>query len=76
MSKRSFLSGFAVGIALGVLLIVAFPHAAVPPALQCGMRTLDGCAIWFSPDRIARYKRGEAGQKAEFVIIKERDHHG
>lgn len=63
-----FVAGVIAGLWLGVGLTWAFPHQTVPAALKCGMRTLDGCAIWFSAERIERYKRGEAGAEAKFIL--------
>ena len=59
---KTFVSGFLVAIVLCAVLQWAFPTASVPPKLKCGVRTNDGCVLWFDPVRVERFKNGQAGK--------------
>lgn len=37
------------------------PHAHVPPAFQCVVRTAYGCVLYADPERARRYLNAEAG---------------
>ena len=55
----------SLGFALAMILVAGFytfiPKQMIPPQYECGMRTKDGCILWFSRVGIDRYEAGMAG---------------